>query len=124
MNKVFQNIKAVGFDLDGTLYASTADMDEKFLDLFIAKVLEKRPELGTIGATKKFVEEKYGELESRKKTLEAIGYENASQVMQDILREADAAEFLHADTKLIALLDEIKRAKVSVAEIRPWAIGL
>ncbi|HVM77153.1 MAG TPA: HAD family hydrolase [Candidatus Paceibacterota bacterium] len=111
MNNAFRDIRAVGFDLDGTMYAQSPLMDEKIVQLFAEKVLAKKPELGTIAAAKEFSEKKYRELESRKKTLELVGYSNAGEIMEGIFREADSAQFLERDEKLIGLLHEIRKAK-------------
>lgn len=111
MDSAFQNIRAVGFDLDGTLYAQTPQMDERIRDLIATKVLAKLPELGSLEKAREFSERKYRELESRKKTLEVIGYENASKLMEEIFHEADGAQFLERDARLIALLEEIRKAK-------------
>jgi HAD superfamily hydrolase (TIGR01549 family) len=111
MENKFRDIQAVGFDLDGTLYAQSPLMDEKIATLFAEKILAKRPELGTLEEAKEFSEKKYHELESRKKTLEAFGFENAGEVMEEIFREADSTQFLSRDEELINLLGEIRKAK-------------
>lgn len=111
MHPQFKNIRAVGFDLDGTLYAQLPQMDEKIVELFAGHILAKLPELKTLEQAKVFGEKKYRELESRKKTLEAIGYQNADELMREIFREADSAQFLVKDEKLVALLGAIREAK-------------
>ncbi len=111
MQDRFQNIRAVGFDLDGTLYAQTPEMDEKIVELFAQKILERRPDLKTLEYAREFSQEKYRELESRKKTLELVGYENAGEIMEEIFRQADGSQFLGRDDKLVKLLEDIRSAK-------------
>lgn len=111
MNNIFQNIKAVGFDLDGTLYGQLPDLDQAISDRVAEKVLMKRPELENFERAKQFSEEQYKKFESRKKTLEAAGYENAGEVMREILREAESSAFLNEDKKLAELLSLIKTSK-------------
>lgn len=111
MNSIFKNIRAVGFDLDGTLYAQSSRMDDRIVELFTARVLAKMPELKTLEAAQAFGEKKYRELESRKKTLEAIGYTDANEVMQEIFRQADSSQFLERDERLIGTLRAIRKAK-------------
>lgn len=111
MDDRFKNIRAVGFDLDGTLYAQTTQMDEEIANLIAAKVLLKLPELKNLETAKEFSEKKYRELESRKKTLESVGYTNAGEIMEEVFRTADNAQFLNKDERLIELLKEIKNSK-------------
>lgn len=111
MQADFQKIRAVGFDLDGTLYAQLPQMDEKIVELFAGHILAKLPELKNLEQAKVFGEKKYRELESRKKTLEAIGYQNADELMRQIFREADSVQFLKRDDVLIELLSMIRKAK-------------
>jgi HAD superfamily hydrolase (TIGR01549 family) len=111
MEDVFRNIRAVGFDLDGTLYAQTPQMDEEIADLIAAKILLKLPELKDLANAKEFSEKKYREFESRKKTLESVGYTNAGEIMEEVFRAADNARFLTKDERLVDLLKEIKKAK-------------
>lgn len=111
MNSIFKNITAVGFDLDGTLYAQSSQMDDRIVELFSIRVLAKIPELKTLEAAQAFGEKKYRELESRKKTLEAIGYTNANEVMHEIFQEADSSQFLNRDERLIETLQAIRKNK-------------
>jgi FMN phosphatase YigB (HAD superfamily) len=111
MHNDFKHIRAVGFDLDGTLYAQSHQMDERIVELFTARVLAKMPELETLDKAKAFGEKKYRELESRKKTLEAIGYGDANEVMHEIFQQADSSQFLSRDERLIETLRSIREAK-------------
>jgi FMN phosphatase YigB (HAD superfamily) len=111
MSNGFEQIQAVGFDLDGTLYAQSPAMDAKIAELFAEKMLAKRPELGTVENAKHYSEKRYRELESRKKTLEEAGYDDAGEIMEEIFRQADGAQFLVRDEKLISLLQEIRNVK-------------
>lgn len=111
MKSIFKHIQAVGFDLDGTLYAQSPEMDERIVKLFSERVFAKMPELNTLEAATAFGEKKYRELESRKKTLEAIGYTNANEVMHEIFQAADSSQFLSRDERLIETLQAIRKAK-------------
>ena len=109
MLDAFKNIKAVGFDLDGTLYKITPQIDDRVKTMIAEKILEKKPELGTLENALKFHIEKFQELESSFKTVVAAGYteDEASLIMKRILEESDITDLIPEDPELVKIIEAI-----------------
>ena len=110
MDDLFKNIKAVGFDLDGTLYKLTPEMDELLIRLVAIKILEKRPDLRTIEEAKDFYRKHSKELESGTKTFMLAGYSEpeARAAMRDALQEGENLDLIPEDQELVDILKKIK----------------
>ena len=115
MNDLFKNIKAVGFDLDGTLYKIIPEMDRLIVGFAAEKVLEKKPELRTIEEAENFYRKNYKELESGTKTLMLAGYseEEARNAMKNALKKGEQIDLIPEDQKLVGILKEIKEKNYS-----------
>ena len=105
MNDKFKNIKAVGFDLDGTLYKTAPEMDESIARFAAMKVLEKKPELGTLERAIDYFHKNYKELESGTKTLVSAGYSEpeARAAMEDSLQKGEMLDLIPEDRELVEI---------------------
>ncbi|PIN75020.1 hypothetical protein COV18_04650 [Candidatus Woesearchaeota archaeon CG10_big_fil_rev_8_21_14_0_10_37_12] len=100
------SIKAIGFDLDYTLYPQSKDIQEKVADE-VAKHLAGAQNLPFDEARKKY-EETYAKLKSGKGTLLALGVENAREVMQNCLESAERVDFIEQNAELVKLIEQLK----------------
>ena len=100
-------IKSVGFDLDGTLYSLTSEMKNVVRNKISAKILEKDPNLKDVNNARMFFEEEYKEIQSATKILGKAGYDNASQIMDECLAQADILGLIPQNKILGKLLKEI-----------------
>ncbi len=110
MKEIFKNTTHIGFDLDGTLYPYTAEIQNRVKDEIAKKVLDKKPELNSIDNARKFLEEKYKELESTTKIMAYLGYENPSKAMDECLAKADILDLLKKDKVLEKIIKELAQA--------------
>lgn len=110
MDDLFKNIKAVGFDLDGTLYKITEEMDNRIRGFAAVKILEKMPELKDIEGAKEYYSKKYVELESGTQAIMSAGYKEpeAREIMYDALEKGDISDLLKRDEELVDILKKIK----------------
>jgi len=103
-------IGAVGFDLDNTLYAKNPIIDKKINDYICLKasnILKK--ELIEVKAS---FQQKYSELHSSHGSLMAIGIENedlAISIVQEALENADISSSLSRDIKLNDMLKKLSQ---------------
>jgi len=107
----FKDVKAVGFDLDGTLYKATEEIDDRIGEHVAAKILEKSSEFKSIEEAKTFYKKRYKEIESGSKTLMEVGYEpiEAREVMKKCLDESDISDLLQKDEELVNILEQISK---------------
>lgn len=112
MHDLFKDIEAVGFDLDGTLYESTPEINNIVQEQAAIKILAKRPELETVEKAKDFYIKHFNELESGSKTLMAAGYDKMEAVsaMHDVLLRAEphTLNLLAEDPDLVEILKKIR----------------
>lgn len=100
-----KNIEAVGFDLDGTLYPNTREIDNRIRTLLAGKVLEKKPGLKDIGKARKFFDERYGALQSITKILKEVGYGNeVSEIKNWCLVNANILDLIEPNQDLVEIL--------------------
>lgn len=110
MSDQFKHIKVVGFDMDGTLYKSLPEMDERIIREAGKKVLEKNPDLGSIEEAIEVYSKRSKELESGMRTLKEFGYgENAPKVMAKVLEDADITDLIPEDEVLAEIIEEITK---------------
>ena len=108
MIDIFDDIVAVGFDLDGTLYKLTKEINDRIRNKIAERILERKPDLENILNARTFFESEYKRLHSGIRVMEEIGYKNAGFVMDGCLAEADIIDLLNEDNELRKVLDEIK----------------
>jgi FMN phosphatase YigB (HAD superfamily) len=101
----------VGFDLDGTLYNSTPEMDDLVRNRISERILEKMPEFETVERARREFNRRYGKLQSGKGVLESVGYEDCSKVMDDCLATANVAGLIEEDPALVGILEKLKEKR-------------
>ncbi len=113
MNEKFNGIKAVGFDLDQTLYEADEKINSK-IRIEVAKVvLKKMPNLKNIERAMEFVENMYKEIGSRTLTLRSLGFKDAENVIYECFTKADFVDLLKRDDKLVSVLSNLKNRYVT-----------
>ncbi len=104
--KAAKLVDAVGFDLDNTLYCSTSAITQKIQNYMLAKAS------AFLGRSLTQVQQEYtriySQLQSGRKTLEALGVPQAQQAVQDALEHADIVSLLQRDDRLVALLQKLQ----------------
>jgi FMN phosphatase YigB (HAD superfamily) len=103
-----EKIKSIGFDLDGTLYPSTNEIDGRIRNKIAEKILQKIPKLQTKENARNFFEEKYKELHSGSNVLEYVGYLNSSKIMDQCLAEADVLDLIEPNKRLFEIFKKLK----------------
>jgi len=102
------DIKAILWDVDGTLYKDTRELRETF-DKPCIKAFGKAKKLSDKKAEKEFWKT-YGKLSSKTKTLESVGIE-AKQFIKDLAAEIEFHKFLRNDKKMIKTIKSLKHLK-------------
>lgn len=103
----FKEVKAIGFDLDCTLYPPTPEINNKIRNEIAKELLTKKPELQTIQQARQFFEERYQHLQSGTKILEEEGYPQPSQIMDNCLARAEVIDLIQPNPKLAKIIKEI-----------------
>ena len=103
-----RDVYAVGFDLDGTLYRDTPEIQNRVRTEIAKHLLIKNPNLVTISNARLYFEDRYKILQSGTKVLAEAGYEEASKIMDDCLARADIIDLLKVDEKLAQIMNSIK----------------
>ncbi len=102
-----KEVRAVGFDLDGTLYRLTSEMNDRIRTRVAQRILEKRPELKDLRMAREYFEEKYEKIQSATKILSELGYKNAPQIMDECLSTADVVDLIPTNPELANLIQQI-----------------
>lgn len=102
-----KGIRAVGFDLDGTLYRSTSKINDCIRTRVAQRILEKRPELKDLRMAREYFEEQYEKIQSATKILSEVGYKNAPQIMDECLSTADVVDLIPTNPELANLIQQI-----------------
>ena len=108
MSLDLKNIKVVGFDLDGTLYPGTSEINGRVRDKISEYIFEKKPELESLLNARAYFEERYQELESGLKILKEIGYKDTSEIINACLAQADVLDLIEENKYLEGRLKEIR----------------
>jgi FMN phosphatase YigB (HAD superfamily) len=103
----FKNSKSIGFDLDGTLYPSTPEVEDRVRNKIALKLLEKRPDLKDLDNARKFFEERYLIICSGKGVLKEVGYENSSKIMEECLINADVLDLIVPNPNLADIMKRL-----------------
>lgn len=110
-------INIVGFDLDGTLYKCTPEINDRVRNQIAKEILERKPDLGNIEKARKFFEERYAKLQSGTKVLAECMRQHESSTPTDLmdkcLAEADVVNLIPRDEKLCEILEEISQGHVT-----------
>ena len=105
MRGVFRTTYAVGFDLDGTLYPPSTEIDNRIRNRISERILERKPDLGNIETARSFFEENYTDLGRGSEVLRLAGYENAREVMDECCASADVLDLIERNDNLIGILE-------------------
>jgi FMN phosphatase YigB (HAD superfamily) len=105
---MIEKIEAIGFDLDGTLYPSKKEMDDRIRQEISKKILLKKPELENLEKAREHFEERYKELHSGTEILRETGYPNAGEIMDKCLANADVLDLIDEDKELQKILERLK----------------
>lgn len=100
-------VKSIGFDLDGTLYSLTEEMNNRIRNKVSERILEKKPELGSLEKARHFFELEYQRLHSGTKVIKSIGYNNPGQVMNECLGSTDITDLIEPNNTLAKKLEEL-----------------
>ena len=109
MHDLLKGVEAVGFDLDGTLYQLTPEINDRVRNRIAERILERKPELQSVVEARKYFEERYKEVGSGTGALAESGYSNPSLIMDQCLAEADVLDLINPDPTLKSTLEEISR---------------
>jgi len=104
---IFSGIRAVGFDLDGTLYPPNQDIDDAIRERISAGLKLLFPELGTIRQIRLHYDELYSHYGSMTLILEKLGVPDPSEFAHKCLADARVHRFLQRDAPLIAMLESL-----------------
>lgn len=107
MIEKFSEIKWIGFDVDGTLYPNSSEINDRIRTEVSKRILEKKPELGSIESARNYFEEKYKIFYSGSKILKELGYENSSSVMDSCQVNADVTDLIEPNPKLNEILRKL-----------------
>jgi FMN phosphatase YigB (HAD superfamily) len=105
-NKSINKIKAVGFDLDNTLYYKTPEIDNLIQDYIceqIAIVLKKDYTEVRLQFTSNYVKTQSGSI-----SLKLLGIKNGKELVQKAIEYADVSSVLKKDEKLVSMLMDLK----------------
>ena len=105
------NIKAIGFDLDNTLYSQTPEVDTKIQDYICEKAAKM------LGKEKNQLRSEFNQyytiLQSASRALIVLGVptrEKAKEIVQESLEEADVASVLNIDKNLCNMLERLAKS--------------
>ena len=108
--EILSKIKVVGFDLDGTLYKITPEIQSRVRNL-IYKKISKEFNI-PYGRARNLFEEIYSETHSGSQTIKRLEQQFVKTVeidiIQDSLQEADILDLIPEDSKLVDLLNQLK----------------
>lgn len=98
-------IKAIGFDLDQTLYPKSPEIDEAIQEYIYERIAKHKGCSKAEG--KRLFQSEYPKVSGRQ-ALVNLGLPNAADIIQEALERADIAKFLKPDEQVIALLEEVR----------------
>lgn len=105
----FKNIKVIGFDLDQTLYPKSPEIDSE-IQKYIFEKISRKFGMDLETAQKKFEELYHTQGLGGTTTLIKLGFppEEAGNIVQEALENADIAKFLQPDKTVRELLQKLK----------------
>jgi len=105
----FKQVKVIGFDLDQTLYPKSPEIDNVIQE-YIYERMSRKLNIDTKTAKNKFVELYHTQGLGGTTSLISLGFpaDEASNIIQEALENANIAEFLKPNQDLIDLLNRLK----------------
>ena len=107
MNIKFSMIKAVGFDLDRTLYSDSPEIYQRVTVQVALAILSKKPELESVERIREIYEKEAIRLGSWPKVLEKLGFLDPVKVVHQSLERANIVEFIPRDEKLVGIVERL-----------------
>jgi FMN phosphatase YigB (HAD superfamily) len=107
-------INAIGFDLDQTLYPKSPEVDEAIQGYIYKRIAEVKG--CSLAEGERLFKKHYPNL-SGSATLIKLGIPRAAEVVQEAMENADLTPFLKPDSKVLTLLKELKEKYVHLAMI-------
>jgi len=118
-------IEAIGFDLDGTLYPTDDKINKRIRKQIAIKIFEKKPELKTIDNSLDYFEKRYQLLKTGTRVLEETGFENATEIMNECLANADILDLIQENKRLYEILKKLKlKYKLYIVSSSPRELSL
>lgn len=111
LNKMLRDIKAVGFDLDQTLYPKNPEIDELIRNEIASKILEKKPELKYIQNVREIYDLKHKIKGSWVSILKEERFDNASEIFYECLSSVNkrVLELISRDEILVDIMNSLKK---------------
>ena len=97
MNIKFSMIKAVGFDLDRTLYSDSPEMYQRITVQVALAILSKKPELESVEKVREIYEKEAVRSGSWPKVLKKLGFSDPVKVVHQSLERANIVELIPRD---------------------------
>ena len=107
MNIKFSMIKAVGFDLDRTLYSDSPEMYQRITVQVALAILSKKPELESVEKVREIYEKEAVRSGSWPKVLKKLGFSDPVKVVHQSLERANIVELIPRDKKLIGIMERL-----------------
>ena len=109
---MFKEVKAIGFDLDQTLYPDKQEIQDRIRTEIAKKMLEKRPELASIPQARAYFEQEYARLHSGRQVLRQLGYDGADRIMDHCVAKADIIGLIEKNDELPRILQQLKERRL------------
>ena len=109
MNQSLLFIKAVGFDLDRTLYMDTPEMRGVVLHTKLAKILKLKPELETIENVQLIYQKKCKKTDTWSEVFKIFAAPYSAELVQTCLASAGIIDFINKDTKLTSIINQLSQ---------------
>ena len=97
-------VKAVGFDLDRTLYTDSPELTELMAKAVCQQALETKPELSQAGNVENFFRQEYEEKGNWSDVLRSAGFESPGPIVHSCLADLDVLSFIERDRELVELM--------------------
>lgn len=105
----FTEIKAIGFDLDETLYPSDPQINDRIRNRMSESILIKIPELKSLRGARDHFETRYKELQSGRKVLIEVGYKEAeaSRIADEAVSQANIVDLIKKRPSTVRIIRRI-----------------
>ena len=112
MYDFLKEVRAIGFDLDQTLYPDSPEINNRVRNKIAERLVNISPSFRTsyesMERARKRFEERYKILKSGTEVLREAGYANPERVMDDCLAGADVLDLISENPKLKEIFDKLE----------------
>src|SRR3989344_7635813 len=123
MIKKYKKVKSLVFELDGTLYPESPEINQRISERFAQKILDKKIGLRTLEEAIIYSQKSYNKTSSRSQILRELGFENVDEVMIECL--SNTIDLIKEDREVVSLLDDLnKRYELSLLTASPESLSL